>query len=203
MVEEPRCIRDFKKLSRSDPSTKEDGIAIERELYARGNDRATAVMFGSYVEHSLQNRLLTVMRSNLNSKDRSGLFSERGSLGTFSSKIVTAYALKLIGPICRSDLNLVRLIRNEFAHSRMHFNFDTAEVCEVCKHLALIDQPQPSTSVSYINAVSHDELVNTSGATHPKTRFIATCHELAYRLFVAATYPQPGDFVYPNDEPLP
>jgi hypothetical protein len=203
MADEPKYIRDFKALSRANPSTREDAVAIERELYARGNDRATAVMFGAYVEQSLQGHLLTAMRSNLSSKDCKGLFDEHGPLGTFASKIATAYAFKLIGPICRGDLDLVRLIRNEFAHSRMHFNFETQEVCEVCKHFVLVDQPQSLAPSAYIKAVSQNELVDASDRTHPKTRFIVTCHELTVRLFIAPTYGQPGDFDYPNNEPLP
>ena len=203
MVEDPKYVRDFKALSRRDPSTPEDSVAIERELYARGNDRATAVMFGSYVEQSLQNRLLTVMRSDLNSKDRKVMFDERGPLGTFASKIITAYALKLIGPVCKGDLELVRLFRNEFAHSRMHFNFETPEIGSVCEHLALVDLPQTIVPFAYLKAVSRDEITDAKDKTHPKTRFIVTCHELAYRMFIARDYPQPGYLAYPNNDPLP
>ncbi len=77
--------------------------AIEKELYSRGNDRATAVILGSYVERSLQNRLMTVMRDHVDAENGKALSGEQGPLGTFSRKIIMAYALKLIGPICEGD----------------------------------------------------------------------------------------------------
>lgn len=40
-----------------------------------------------------------------------------GALGTFSARIETAYALGLISQDLRTRLNIVRRIRNEFAHS--------------------------------------------------------------------------------------
>ena len=39
------------------------------------------------------------MRDDLNSDERSKLFGCDGAVGTFSAKIITAYAAKIIGPI--------------------------------------------------------------------------------------------------------
>ena len=104
MADEPSYIKKLRTLTRADPEFK-DLEAIEQELYASLSDRATAVMFGSFVETNLEQLLAKAMRSALNSKDRQKLFYYEGAVGTFASKIVVAYAFKLIGPITRGDLD--------------------------------------------------------------------------------------------------
>jgi hypothetical protein len=203
MADDPKYIKDFKTLWRSEPLTEEDEAAVEREAYVRGNDRATVIMFGSYVERSLNYVLLHAMRQDLNSDARKRLFEYEGSLGLFSAKIITAYAFKLIGPICLHDLDLVRLLRNGFAHSRMHFNFTTPQVSAICQHLSLIERADSILPPSYMGAISDDDLKEAADKSHPRTRFVATCHELVHRMSVARRLPQPGDPVYIYDEPLP
>jgi hypothetical protein len=203
MADDPKYIKDFKALSRSEPLTEEDNAAVEQEAYVRGNDRATVVMFGSYVERSLSGVLLHAMRQDLNADARKRLLEYEGSLGSFSAKIITAYAFKLIGPTCLHDLDLVRLLRNGFAHSRMHFNFTTPQVREICRHLLLIERPDSFLPLSSMGAISDDDLKEAADKSQPRTRFVATCHELVHRMTVARRYPQPGDPVYIYDEPLP
>src|ERR1700732_1734443 len=101
MSNEPAYLRNLRNLMRADP-TLAQLEALERELYASGNDRTTAVMLGSFVETNLQRLLASVMRDDLDSKDRKQLFEYEGAVGSFSSKIVVAYALKLIGSTTRS-----------------------------------------------------------------------------------------------------
>ena len=90
---EPAYIKNFKSLWHTEPAL-EHLDDIERELYALGSDRATAVMFASVVESHLQRLILSKMRSDLNSDDRQRLFDPDGPLGDFSAKTIIAYALK-------------------------------------------------------------------------------------------------------------
>jgi hypothetical protein len=76
-----------------------------------------------FLEANLERLLSKAMRQDLNSRDRRNLFEFEGAVGTFSSKIIVAYALRLIGPTTRGDLDLSRFLRNEFAHSRIRFGF--------------------------------------------------------------------------------
>lgn len=202
MVDEPAYIKKLRAITRTEP-TIEHLEALEAELYTSGSDRATVVMFGSFVEDHLGRLLASIMRPDLNSKDRQQIFEFEGAVGTFSSKIVMAYALKLIGPITRSDLNLVRFLRNEFAHSRMPFGFRTPEVRAVCSHLQIIDLPGTHIPFGYLNRVSHEDLKAAHDKTDPKTRFISTCHNLSYRMSVKRDGPRAGDQVFPDDDPVP
>jgi hypothetical protein len=174
--------------------------ALERELYASGNDRTTAVMLGSFVETNLQRLLASVMRDDLDSKDRKQLFEYEGAVSSFSSKIVVAYALKLIGSTTRSDLDLIRFLRNTFAHSRIHFDFDTPEVRAVCDQLKIVELPGSTIPHMYLHRIPD---LNRDDISDPKTRFISACHSLSYRMLVKRDGPKAGDYVFPNDDPVP
>jgi hypothetical protein len=202
MPNEPIYLRNLRALTRAEPTLAhlED---LEQELYASGSDRATAVMLGSFVETSLKRLLASVMRDDLISKDRKQLFEYEGAVGSFSSKIVVAYALKLIGSTTRSDLDLIRFLRNEFAHSRMPFCFKTPEVRAVCDQLKIVELPQYFIPPGYLIRVPAEELSAATEISDPKTRFITTCHNLSYRMFIKIDGPKAGDYAFPDDNPLP
>jgi hypothetical protein len=104
-----------------------------------------------------------------------------------------AYAMELIGPIMRSDLDHVRLLRNEFAHSRRSFGFATPEVIAICDHLQIADVFGSYVPAAYLE-----------NATQGKRSFISACHSLAYRMIRAREgHPRAGDPVFPDDNPVP
>jgi hypothetical protein len=175
---------------------------LELELYGP-NDRASAVLMASTVEAALTAYIGSKIRNDLNSDDRRLLFDQRGPLGTFSSKIIVAHALNWIGPITRNDLDLIRLLRNEFAHSRKSFGFTAPEVKAVCDHLQIPEQSGSYIPSGYSRGTSPEELAALSDITKPKTRFIVSSHSLAYRLIVARLGPRAGDIAFPDDNPVP
>jgi hypothetical protein len=197
----PRYIKRLQAITRADPD-RSHLERLERELYASESDRATAVLFGSFVETALEKLLLSLMRPNLNADERTKLFGFEGLFGTFSSKIIGGYALKVIGPVTYADLNLIKLLRNEFAHSRVPIGFDTLEVKDICDRLQIPDLPDSSPSFGYIGR-GIDESKVDGKFTHARTRFMSACHNISYRVFVKRDGPQPGDFVFLKDEPLP
>lgn len=75
----------------------------------------------------------------MNSKQRRAVYDYDGPLGTFSAKIAVAYAMSAIGPIFRNDLDLIRILRNGFAHSKKSIKFDDAETAAVCAKLKTPD----------------------------------------------------------------
>jgi len=56
-------------------------------------------------------------------------------LGTFSARILAAQALGLLPPKAARDLNLIRKIRNEFAHNLACGSFEVPEVTSRCREL--------------------------------------------------------------------
>lgn len=202
MTSKPNYIKALHKLTRANPQIAhlED---LERELFAPGNDRATAIMFGSFVEESLRLLLLSAMRSNLNSDDKNRIFEFDGAAGSFSSRIIVAWAFNLIGPITRFDLDVIRLLRNEFAHSRMPLDFETNEVRDVCSRITIVELPGSHIPFRYLERLSQNERLKAEELENPKTRFITACHLISYRMHQKIHGPQAGDIAFPGDVLLP
>jgi len=96
-------------------------------------NRGCALMVASFLEHKLGRLLEAILVDD--SKVVSELFSHSGPLGTFSSRIDIAYAMGLIGPATRRDINLIRKIRNEFGHSHQMLKFTDDRIRNRCKEL--------------------------------------------------------------------
>lgn len=148
-----------------------------------GPDRGAAVVLASMVERSLGHLLRTRMRS----QGVEEMFGFNGPLGSFSAMIQVAYGFKLVGPKTRSDLNIIRNIRNQFAHSRRPIRFTTAEVREACKFLRLPDEEGVLLNFRMLNGVSAARLRQASDRTHPRTRYFTSCNEIAQRIYFIRT----------------
>jgi hypothetical protein len=182
MAREPAYLRKLKEFTRG-PRSIADLFALESELSYGTSDRAVAVLMGAIVEDTLRSLVLSHMREDLNSEDRNRLFGPDGAMGTFSTKTMLAYALKIIGPITRHDLDLLRTLRNEFAHSRRPLNFGVKEVADVCAELKFPDLPGVYTPKSYLeSAPDREALKDAIDTTHPRTRYFRACHNIAYRM---------------------
>jgi DNA-binding MltR family transcriptional regulator len=177
MPKPPAYIRNLKAFARG-PITAADLPRLEAELFGI-NDRAAALMLGAIVENALTTLLISLIRPNLNADDRRSLFDSDGALGTFSSKTVLAYALGGIGRITRHDVDLIRLIRNEFAHSRRSFDFRQKEVAEVCAHLKTPDLPNASAPIELIDSLHKEDLGSSKFLTIPKVRLVMACHTIS------------------------
>src|SRR4051794_24711234 len=89
------------------------------------SDRASAVLCAAFLDHELEILLRRFMRDI---KETNELFKQMQPLSTFSSKIKFAYVLGLIIPDAYHDLNLIRRIRNDFAHNRRARSFTETEI---------------------------------------------------------------------------
>jgi hypothetical protein len=89
-----------------------------RELLVQ-SDRAAAILAAANLETLLEDAIKCVLldhkiRKRVTLFER--LFKNYGPLTTFSAKTDLAFALHLIGPHCYHDLDIIRQIRNDFAH---------------------------------------------------------------------------------------
>lgn len=112
------------KLSdlRRRPPTVQEVIALSNEMYD-AHPTATAILGAATVEHDLDEAL----RSRLARRDEvlwHKLTGDNGPLGTFSRKIQIARALGAIDEATQHNMDIVRNIRNAFAHSKRLLNFD-------------------------------------------------------------------------------
>jgi len=105
------------------------------DTYAQESDRAAAVLGGSFVE----TMLLDLLRAYLVADPKvEELFEGDRPLATFSARINVAFALGLLPPNLYSDLNLVRHIRNHFAHHPNATSFNVSPARERCGALSIV-----------------------------------------------------------------
>jgi hypothetical protein len=112
--------------------------------------RSIALVMAAVLEQALEGALLAKL-PGIKAGNEAYLFSVDGApLRDFDSKIRIAFGLELIGEGARSDLSLIRTVRNTFAHSRLDISFNTPEVAEACAHFNL--QKREPNFVSSHNA---------------------------------------------------
>src|SRR5262249_9673309 len=99
-----------------DHLTPDDWAKFNKELgrqLENKDDKGVAITCGSMVD----DRLRWVLETRfIPTADRNWLFKVPGPLQAFAAKIELAYALGLIREDTRIELNIIRKIRNEFAH---------------------------------------------------------------------------------------
>jgi hypothetical protein len=179
MVGEPAYLKAFKALGQAIP---EDARlrTTEEEFYGE-SDRAAGILLVSMVEDALDAALKKLFRSGA---PFSKLFSYEGPLGTFSAKIELGYALSLFGEKSRHDLDLLRRLRNGFAHYRAPLHFDVPEVKAVCEHLVIPTLPGAiPASVRYeTGRVKAFGVPPKDHPKYPRFLFSSACHTLTFHL---------------------
>ena len=111
-------------------------------------------MVSSLLEQALEGALATHFVTN--EAESSSFFSDRddGGATNFAMKIRLAYHLGVVEEKIKSELTLIKSIRNVFAHTRSHVSFDTPEIIDACNLLSIPDNilwdgvvgPKPETS---------------------------------------------------------
>ena len=110
------------------------------------------------------------MRKPLSNDLRDRIFEGNGPLSSFSHKILTGYALGLFGNVFRHDLDLIRELRNGFAHARHPMTLTTPQVAEVCKYLRVPDDEKLRIAPGAYYRL-YPELAGSTDQSHPRTRF--------------------------------
>jgi hypothetical protein len=169
VTKKSRVLENFSALQRTKPDFSHID-AMGRELYENPSDRAVAILFGTLTERNLESLLKKSFRDDLNSDDRSALFGFDGAVGTFSSKIFLAYGLKILGPKTRRELDLIRHLRNGFAHSPIPLEFTTSEVRAVCNEFKLVEHWSAAIPRRYLSRVPADGGQGALDITHPKNQ---------------------------------
>jgi hypothetical protein len=87
-----------------------------------GDDRAAAIIGGSFVETALEQVLRSHLCDDKNTME--AMFGPQGYLATFAAKIDMCYALGFVGKQTHTNLKLMKDIRNRFAHSIVELTDD-------------------------------------------------------------------------------
>jgi hypothetical protein len=136
------------------------------------SDETAAVSSATLVERRLEELIASRMRKRMSKTDYAELFvGGMAPLSSFSSKIKVAYALGIVGKRGLLDLNKIKDIRNQFAHSFHSISFKTKAVAEACRNLR--------TPEAGYDALTEKEragiVISRKLKRDPKTRYTTAC----------------------------
>jgi DNA-binding MltR family transcriptional regulator len=161
---------------------------MEKEFYG-GSARSVVILQAAMVEVALEKAIQKKMRKDIPKEVLERLFEYDGPIGNFSSKTTIAYAFGILGTTARHDLDLIRLMRNQFAHCRKAMDFSTPQVAAVCEHLLIPNIAGVSVSpMALAKVVGEKEALDSK---NPKTRYICCCFSIANKLLEFA-YQKPS-----------
>ena len=101
--------------------------------FTKESDRGSALVAVAWVDDALEACLRASFLDEKKIVD--AILRQDGPLGSFSSRVKTAYLLGIITASLYSDLEIMRGIRNEFAHVRRSVRFKDQSIKDRCKSL--------------------------------------------------------------------
>lgn len=158
----------LRDLSRQHP-TDAEASAILIGLTKNETPIVVAILGAGLVEY----RLEQLLRPRFNRRDDDiweELTDVDGPLSTFAAKITLGYALKIYDDGMRKNLDIVRKIRNVFAHSKRIINFDNELICDELKQITI---PRKRRSLS-TNALQVAQSLKHKG----QISYLLLCSEL-------------------------
>jgi DNA-binding MltR family transcriptional regulator len=179
--------------------TSPEDMAVLAEINRGASDRALGIIAGSLVEIHLTKLLKQafITETKVGSKQTAEeeMFRSSGPLGVFSNKINITYLMGLISAELYRDLNIMREIRNRFAHRTEIGSFDHPEISSRCMNFTLIDR----YVIDPDNNIHGDPKAffgyQKSGAaqllTIPKERYVLSAQVISIGIQNAAVDPKP------------
>jgi DNA-binding MltR family transcriptional regulator len=112
------------------------------QVLVKESDRGLLLVSVSYLEEALEDLLRAVfsMKSVTAKSVIEPLFGPLGPLATFSAKTRIAYAFGVIRERDYLDLEVLRRLRNQFAHRIEAAGFDSPEVLRLANQLRVADR---------------------------------------------------------------
>jgi DNA-binding MltR family transcriptional regulator len=99
------------------------------------SDTELVVTATNIIDQSLRIAIITLFRDSLSATGLAGIFEGDGPLSTFDSKIRVCRGFRLISPDVKQDLDIIRTIRNRFAHTSLPRHFTDSDIEIACKRL--------------------------------------------------------------------
>ena len=139
----------------TDSSKREQWAEFLEEFQAE-SDRACAVLGAAFLGEQLRSLLTAFLVDDLAQVE--GLFEGAAApLSSFASRTQMAYMLGFLSPSQHRDLDLIRRIRNKFAHDLHGVSFTSPSIASRCAELA-----------------GCNVIGNALGDMGPRSRFVVT-----------------------------
>jgi DNA-binding MltR family transcriptional regulator len=126
--------------------TDDDKITLESPPHLTSH-RSFAIISSARAERALE-RTLIAHFPKLDAYTFEMLASRAGPLSSFFSKIHLAFALGLLDSKTRNNLEIIRKIRNVFAHAPKAVSFQTSLIVKEC-HKLTVSKPADTTSQTF------------------------------------------------------
>jgi DNA-binding MltR family transcriptional regulator len=126
----------MKKTKETAPPPEVAALQDALARFTRQADRGTALIATAWVDDCLKACVRAFFRPD--NRVANDMLQPEGALGTFASRIKLAYLLDIIDPTAYRDLELLRRIRNEFAHRRSDLRFSSAPIKDRCREFHAI-----------------------------------------------------------------
>lgn len=104
------------------------------EDFNKESDRGAVLSSAAYIDDLLGKTIAGFLVAGAQVKELVGEYP--GPLSGFSSRIIAAHSLGLISTVERDECNLIRKVRNEFAHA-VKMSFKNDRVASLCAGLKL------------------------------------------------------------------
>jgi len=135
------CLRDNKegavaKKQKSPPDLLE--LIKHSGLLRDESDRGCALVATAWIDDTLTELVRSRFVDDRAAADE--VLDGDAPLSTFSAKIKLLYCMGVISKEVRRDLDIIRAIRNLFAHDRGRLGFDTPTIKDRCKSLSLVPE---------------------------------------------------------------
>jgi hypothetical protein len=187
-IEKKQKRRTIRDVSRDPPDQQLLGelqTLIENESSTHAEDRSTAISSAAFVEYFLELALQRKLK-NTDTVTLRDFFQDIGPAGTFSQKIVLAYALGVIDKNARDDLDTIRRIRNAFAHTRTTARFETEEFAFECKKLRPGSHTPATPDGQKLFVLDHAQLL-------PRQLYLWTCFTISASIGAKAAFELSAD----------
>jgi len=162
-------------------------LALIEEIEEQ-TDRGVAIVGAAWVEETMTTAIESFLHADNKAWGR--MFSGNGPLSTFSAKIDLCSLLGLISTTIKSDLHIIREIRNEFAHQIVH-RFENTKLSFVSPHI--------SDKCNALKCVAHE------GIAISRTAFVRACATLSadfeLTIYMGNKLPQTGQIVAKIETP--
>ena len=140
----------------------EEVLAFRRAL-TKETDRGCALFATSYLDKALSDLLYCALAHD--KKIENDLFEGNAPLASFSARIKMAFYLGKISKVERRDLDLLRKIRNEFAHNANAIDFENEKIKSQCGELSFSYHDKDHRPRGHFTAASLGILANIHSET--------------------------------------
>lgn len=176
--------------------TSPEDMAVLEEVNKGASDRALGIIAASLVEIHLTKliRQAFILESRKETVQEK-LFQSSGPLGPFATKIRLSYIMGMISEEFYKNLEIMREIRNRFAHHTEIGSFEIPEIADRCRNFTLVDKYISDESNGRHGDPSALFLYNKIGAdvllARPKQRYILSAQIFSMGIQHATVDPKP------------